>query len=118
MLTAERRRELLEEAERLVKRLRTRDVRRTEFSPVANVVLYSHGTWPERHKRAREIARRLPTSWVAQRGQDVPKRVRCVSEVLGEVLDRFKKEEEARYLLGWTLRQLFVEEKQARVGGK
>lgn len=116
MLTRERRKELVVEAERAVNRLRTKDVGRTELSPVTNVLLHSHGTWRERFQRARRIAKRLPVSWVSTRGQDGPARARGVSEVMLDLLERYPKEEEMRYLLGWTTRRLFVEEREARTG--
>ena len=118
MLTRERRKELVLEAERVVNRLRTSDVGRTELSPVTNVLFHSHGTWPERFKRAHRIAKRLPGSWMSTRGNDGPAKARRVSDVMIDLLARFTKEEEMRYLLGWATRRLFVEESQARTGGR
>jgi hypothetical protein len=114
VLSDERKRDLLEEAERLVRALRGVEAGRAEVSPVVNVLLLAPGTWNERRTKARAIATMLPTSWLKDRSKAMPRRLPQVREVLLQVLDRHQKEEEVRFLLGWTLRILKGAEDAAR----
>ena len=110
VLHDERKRALLEEAERLVRTLRGSDVKRSEVSPVVNLALASQGTWPQRLAKAKALAERLPDSWLRLRSKSMPEKLSAVKAALLEALGRHDSEEEVRFLLGWTLRLLRIAE--------
>lgn len=114
MLSDQKKRDLLEEAEGLVRSLRGSRAGRTEVSPVVNVLLLAPGTWEERRDKATRIATHLPDSWMKARSGDMPHRLPKVKEVLLRVLERHQDEEETRFLLGWTSRLLKRAEDQER----
>jgi len=114
VLSDARKRELLTEAEELVKTLRQEGAGRAEVSPVANVLLLAPGTWKERRAKAAQIARMLPSSWMKLRSNQMPRRLARVKVVLVETLEKHQAEEETRFLLGWTLRLLKGAEDEER----
>ena len=118
MLSNQKKRDLLEEAEGLVRSLRGSGAGRSEVSPVVNVLLLAPGTWKERKAKATEIAIHLPDSWMKARSADMPRRLPKVKEVLLRVLDRHQDEEETRFLLGWTTRLLKRAEDAERAQGR
>lgn len=114
MLNDAKKRELLTEAEGLVKTLRQEGAGRAEVSPVANVLLLAPGTWTARRAKAAQIAGMLPESWMKLRSKQMPRRLARVKVVLIETLEKHREEEDARFLLGWTLRLLKRAEDEER----
>lgn len=106
MLTADRKRQLLTEAESIAAELARGEVSRTELRPVLNLLFLPPRTWSDRLARARELVAALPRSWLTKRSDAAPRQYGQVSRTLEPLLRRDWAEEELRFLLGWVARKV------------
>ena len=107
-LTAAKKARLLAQADRLAAQLTGGQVSRAELRPVLNVLFLTPLPWEERLAQARDIVRELPGSWAAKRSKTAPVQYRTVRQVIEPLLKGSPGEEELRFLLGWTARQVHV----------
>lgn len=114
-LSAERRRELLRQAEHLAGEL-AGSVTRTEASLVTNVLFYVPGEWSERLEEGRSLLEALSGSGLEDRSKSIPEKHRQLSQHLAPVLAANDSAAELRFLLGWLMRILVVRDKEARAG--
>lgn len=106
MLNDQRKRELLDRAETMVRELRGGAVGRSEVTPVTNALLLGPGPWKDRRASALAIAQHAPDSWLRKRSKKSPGQLATVKTVVGAALNEYPEEEEARFLFGWALRLL------------
>lgn len=112
-LPAERRRELLRQAEDLAAEL-AGTAGRTEVSLVANVLFYVPGEWSERLREGRSLLEALSGSGLEDRSKSIPAKHLHLSQHLAPVLAANDSAAELRFLLGWLMRLLVVREKDAK----
>jgi hypothetical protein len=114
MLTAQAQRRLFLEAEALAGRLVAGGVTRTELRYLLNPLFLPPEPWPKRLATARRLLTALPSSWVGKRSNQTPARLFRLQEALRDVLREDAREDELRYLLGWTARLVHTRGRTAR----
>lgn len=106
MLSADRKRQLLTDAESLAAELVRGEVSRTELRPVLNLLFLPPLPWSDRLARARELVAALPGSWLTERSKTAPRQYAQVNRTLEKLLRRDWDEDELRFLLGWVARKV------------
>jgi hypothetical protein len=114
MLSAQRRRELLERAQDLSTRLAEGGVSRAELRPLLNALFLPPLPWVTRHQTAQRLLELLPGSWVAKRSGKTHSQLTRVAAVLRPILRESHSEEDLAFLLGWTSRLVSAREQDRR----
>lgn len=114
MLTPATQRRLFAQAQALAERLAEGGVTRAELRYVLNPLFLPPEPWTNRLGAARRLLDALPTSWVGERTKQTRGRLLRVQGVLREILREDSREEELRYLLGWTARLVHIRDVEAK----
>jgi hypothetical protein len=110
MLTVDRKHDLIKRAQSLATNLNAGEVTRSELRPVLNALFLPATPWSERLEKARQLLEILPESWVASRSGKTRPQLARVRGTLRSILQESLREEELRFLLGWTSRLVHIPE--------
>ncbi len=113
-LTPRRKSDLMRTAAELADELDRGSATRSECRHVIDTLFLSHGDFPQRLAKAREITDALPDSWLKARGQSTVRKLTQVKSTFRRVLRERYDERELRFLLGWTARILHTWEKEKK----
>ena len=113
MLSPERKRVLLADAEKFAADLAGGLVTRTEWSHVPNA-LYLGGNPSKRNlEHAEELIEALPESWVRRRSNKTPGQLNQIQFTFRKIRRKNLEGEELRYLLGWVSRFLKIRQSKS-----
>jgi len=108
MLSAQRKRDLLDRARALADELAQGGVTRSELRPVLNALFLPPLPWPQRFDGASRLLEALPESWVSKRSGKTRPQLARVRGALRPLFRERAPERELAFLLGWTARLLQV----------
>ncbi len=112
MLSPERKKSLLSEAEKLAADLAGGLVTRTEWSHVPNALYLGADPAKRDLQHAEELIEALPRSWVRGRSNKTPGQLNQVRHTFGTIRRKKLDDEELRYLLGWVSRFLRIRQQK------
>jgi hypothetical protein len=108
MISAQRKRDLLDRAQKLADELANGSVTRAELRPVLNALFLPPLPWPQRFDAANRLLEALPESWVSKRSGKTRPQLARVRGALRPLFREMPVERELAFLLGWTARLLQV----------
>ncbi len=118
MLSPQRKKQLLADAENLTAKLAGGSVTRSEWRHVVDALYLVPGSPQKRLQRARELVDTLPTSWVASRSKKTRGQLSHVRQTFREILGKKLSSEELRFLVGWTTRLLYLRDLETRAAAR
>lgn len=112
MLSPERKKNLLKEAEELAGALAGGLVTRTEWSHVPNALYLGADLSRRDPRHAEELIEALPSSWAGKRSNKTRDQLNQVRHTFRGIRRKKLNAEELRYVLGWVSRLLRIRQRK------